>query len=608
MGLISEFRTSLENPSTPLSYPAEWLLDIFNGGRTDSGVRVSEMVALQVTTVWVCCEIKGGAIGALEPKIFQKLVNADGRLKRRISHEHDLWDILTLQPNPEMSSFTLRKAAQIHRMLWGNCYIEIQRDGAYRPVALWLRNPARTKPRRADKNFLIGDELIRAGELFYGTSEGTETVSPDPENPGGSGMSGERMISAADMIHIPGLTLDGRLGQSTIQLARNAIGLSLAAEKFGGKFFGNGAVGMGIFKYPSILSPEDFERTKRSLQEAWGGENNLRPMLFEAGIEFVPTSIKPNEGQFLETRQNQVIEICRIFNVPPHMAGVTEKSSRASTEQIGQEFVTFSLRPDLEAWQQECERKLLPTQTVGRNAGRKFGLFFDTWPLVVPAANDLRQFLAAMIQFGVFEPNDARERLLMNPLDGPESDATYLPINLAPAAAIYETPALPNAYDEPDAEGDSGEGSGNKKSKKKPKGVGGFQQQALRVYSRLFDDAFGRICARSECDLTSFQRAFLPVFLTMQDFADQEASAVLDVVAGPEDAADFENGRSFLSEYLKTMHYRCQNDRWGAADAESRKKIAARELQRAVKALAVECYRAAATRKAKQESKEQEVV
>src|SRR5579864_4676779 len=108
MGLISETRTSLENPQTPLSFPAEWLLDIFNGGRTDSGMRVSELTALQVTTVYACVEIKAGAIGALDLKIYEKMLQGDGRVKRRIAHEHDFWDLLEFEPNDEMSSFTMR--------------------------------------------------------------------------------------------------------------------------------------------------------------------------------------------------------------------------------------------------------------------------------------------------------------------------------------------------------------------------------------------------------------------------------------------------------------------------------------------------------------------
>ena len=509
MGLISEFRTSLENPQTPLSYPAEWLLDIFNGGRTDSGVRVSEMTALQVTTVLVCVQIKAGAIGALDLKIFEKQILGDGRVQRRIAHDHDLWDLLTEEPNVEMSSFTMRVTCQAHRMLWGNCFIEIQRDGGNRPIALWPRNPSRTKPRRADRSFMIGDELIRAGELFYGTTEGTETVSPDPENPQGTGWQSERPIAAADMIHIPGLSLDGRVGQEPVQLARNAIGLALAAEKFGGKFFGNGAVGMGMFEYPSIIAPEDYERTRRSLQEAWGGENNLRPMLLEAGIKFTPTSVKPNEGQFLETREHQCVEICRLFNVPPHMAGIVSKgNSKGNTEQIGQEFLTFSLSPDLKAWEQEFGRKVLPRKTVGRSAGRKFGVFFDTWPLVVPSANDLRQFIASMIQFGVFEPNDARDRLGMNPIAGGSGFGLHLSADQH-GAGVQDLRDSRAARRRAADEGDGRSGEGTKpKSKKKPKGVGGFQQQASRVYSRLFADAFGRVSRAPGCDLAAVSARF----------------------------------------------------------------------------------------------------
>src|SRR5579872_4736856 len=176
MGLISEFRTSLENPQTPLSFPAEWLLDIFNGGRTDSGIRVSEMTSLQVSTVWACCEIKGGAMGALELKIFEKMVTADGRLKRRIAHDHDYWDLLEHQPNPEMSAFTLKKTVQVHRMLWGNGYVELQRDPSGRIIALWPRNPARIRPHRLIKSTPIttsdGISLNgRAGQMVYVTTE-----------------------------------------------------------------------------------------------------------------------------------------------------------------------------------------------------------------------------------------------------------------------------------------------------------------------------------------------------------------------------------------------------------------------------------------------------
>jgi HK97 family phage portal protein len=607
MGLISETRTSLENPQTPLSYPAEWLLDIFNGGRTDSGIRVSEMTALQVSTIWACIEIKAGAIGYLDPKIFEHIINDDGRLQRRVAHEHSYWEVLAHEPNPEMSSFTLRKTVQAHRMLWGNGYIELQRDGAGRLIAMWPRNPARIRPHRVLQRTRVvtSDGIttsIDAGKLVYVTTEGMETESMDPENPSPDpqGPHGERYIVPEDILHIPGLSLDGRIGQSVIQMARNAIGLALATEKFGSKFFGNGAVGMGIFKLPGNLSPEDYDTFKREVHEAWGGENMHRPMVLEGGEDYKQTSTDPDKAQAIQTREHQVIEICRIFTTPPHMIGVVEKTSRANTEQIGQEFVTFSLGPDLKAWEQEIGRKLFPPPSLGRNAGKKFGVFFDTRPLTMPSANDLRQFIQAMIQWGVFEPNDALELLRMNPRPGKPSDCTWMQINMAPTDQLYETPALPSnePTDQPDDDQEDKPAAKDDKGKAAP----GKRNEMLvvrmsRVYSRLFRDAFGRIAARSDVDLAVFQRTFLPLLTSIGEEFEQLAAAQFNAEPDP----DGLESSSFLAEYLRTMHHRYKNEAWRSANGRGA-EICDRELQRAVRSLAVEIYRNAATRRAKEET------
>jgi len=590
MGLISETRTSLENPQTPLSFPAEWLLDIFNGGRTDSGIRVSELTALQLTTVYCCVEIKAGAVGALDLKIFEKIINRDGRLQRRIAHEHDYWDLLENEPNPEMTAFTLKKTVQAHRMLWSNGYIELQRDNANRVVAMWPRNPARIRPRRATQKFTINGELVRVGDLFYSTTEGMDTVDPNPEQPLTDGYASERSILAADVLDIPGLSLDGRIGQGAINLARNAIGLALATEKFGGKFFANGAIGYGLLKLPGTMSPEDLQAFIREVQEAWGGENVNRPLVLEAGVDYQATSTKPNEGQFIETRNFQVAEICRVFTVPPHMAGVTEKASRNSTEQIGQEFLMFSLQPELKAWQQEIKRKMFPAPAAGRNAGRRFSIFFDTRPLVMPAANDLRTFIQAMIQWGVMSPNDAREWIQMNPIDDPASDATWMQINMAPSDQIYSTPALPSG----DESGDSGSANDN--------GTVAGRQKTLvsriaRAYSRIFRDAFGRVSIRSGADNEAFKRAFMPVLLSIGEDLEQLAAQQFNAESNPD---GLEHSR-FLADYLNSMRDRSKKEQWSSANGHGN-EICDRELKRAIRALAIEVYREVATRAAKEET------
>lgn len=594
MGLISETRTSLENPQTPLSFPAEWLLDIFNGGRTDSGMRVSEMTALQVTTVYACVEIKAGAVASLDLKIFEKMVNPDGRLQRRIAHEHDYWDLLESEPNPEMTAFTLKKTVQAHRMLWSNGYIEIQRDNANRAVALWPRNPSRIRPRRATKKFTINGDLVRPGDMYFSTTEGMDTVDPNPEQPLTDGYASERPILAADILHIPGLSLDGRIGQGAVNMARNAIGLALATEKFGGKFFANGAVGYGVIKYPGTMSPEDHAAFVRELQEAWGGENVNRPVVLEAGLDYTQTSTKPNESQFLETRNFQVCEVGRVFGVAPHMLGVTEKTARGNTEQIGQEFLIFSLRPDLEAWRQETKRKLFPAPSLGRNAGRRFGVFFDTRPLTMPAANDLRTFIQAMIQWGVMTPNDAREWLDMNPISDDAADATWMQINMAPSDQLFATPALPSIG----PAGESDDDEQDPKDKKNPAGRSETLVTRLaRSYSRIFRDAFGRICARHNVDNAAFKRAFMPVLASMGEDVEQLAAQQFNAAPNPEGL----ESSTFLAEYLESMRDRSRKEQWNSANGHTG-QICDRELKRAIRALTIEVYRQAATRAAKEET------
>jgi HK97 family phage portal protein len=605
MGLISETRTSLENPQTPLSFPSEWLLDIFNGGRTDSGIRVSQMSALQSTTVYACVQLISNGFAMLDAKIFERVTHGDGRVARRIAHEHDYFEMLEIEPNPEMSSYTFRNTLQAHALLWGNLFAEIQRDRSGKVIAIWPRNPARIKLHRAidpiKTNTSDGIPLtIQPGQMVYLTTEGMETESIDPESPtpDPQGYRSQRAIAPEDMIHIPGLALDGRVGQDVIQLARNAVGVALATEKFGGKFFANGALGYGVFEMPGTLAPEDLAKWKQEYQESWGGENSQRPLILDGGVKYTPTSTKPNEGQFLETREFQVAEICRVFRVPPHMVADSGKQNRANTEQIALEFVTFTLRPWLKAWEQELKRKLFPTPNVGRHAGRYWGVLFDTRPIVMPAANDLRQFIQAMIQWGVMSQNDAREWLQLNPLDDPAADATWMQINMAPMDQIMANPALPSAEEaqnqgENDANDDDQEKTPAKKGKKKRADV--LISRLSRSYSRLFRDAFGRISVRSEVDIPAFRRAFMPVLMTIGEDVEQFAAKQFGADASPD---ALENSK-FLADYLQGMHERSRREQWASANGHSA-EISDRELARAIRALTVEIYREVATRRAKQ--------
>lgn len=161
-----------------------------------------------------------------------------------------------------------------------------------------------------------------------------------------------------DVLHIPGLGFDGLVGYSPIAMAKNAIGMAIACEEYGAKFFANGAAPSGVLEHPGTI--KDPSRVRESWQATFGGSANANKVaVLEEGMKYTPISISPNEAQFLETRKFQIDEIARIFRVPPHMVGDLEKSSFSNIEQQSLEFVKYTLDPWVARWEQAMVRALL---------------------------------------------------------------------------------------------------------------------------------------------------------------------------------------------------------------------------------------------------------
>ena len=161
-----------------------------------------------------------------------------------------------------------------------------------------------------------------------------------------------------DVLHIPGLGFDGLVGYSPIAMAKNAIGLAIATEEYGAKFFANGAAPGGVLEHPGTI--KDPQRVREAWQSQFGGSGNANKIaVLEEGMKYTPISISPEQAQFLETRKFQINEIARIFRVPPHMVGDLEKSSFSNIEQQSLEFVKYTLDPWVVRWEQAISRTLL---------------------------------------------------------------------------------------------------------------------------------------------------------------------------------------------------------------------------------------------------------
>ena len=291
-------------------------------GRTTSGKNVDERSAMQVTTVYACVRILAEAVAGLPLHTYRYL---SGGAKEK-ALDHPLYYLLHDEPNPEMTSFVFRETLMSHLLLWGNAYAQIIRNGKGEILALYPLMPNRMTVDRASN-----------GEIYY-----TYMVN-DSDNPTLKAQ-GQVYLRKEDVLHIPGLGFDGLVGYSPISMAKNAVGMALACEEYGAKFFENGASPSGVLEHPSIIKNPD------KLRESWnslfqGSGNSHRVAVLEEGLTFKPIAISPNEAQFLETRKFQIDEIARIFRVPPHMVGDLERASFSNIEEQSLEFVKYTLQP-----------------------------------------------------------------------------------------------------------------------------------------------------------------------------------------------------------------------------------------------------------------------
>lgn len=305
-------------------------------GNTSAGKPVNEHTAMQMTAVYSCVRILSETLAGLPLHVYR--YNDSGGKEKYL--KHPLYKLLHDEPNPEMTSFAFRETLMSHLLLWGNAYAQIIRNARGEVIALYPLMPNKMTVDRDSK-----------GRLFYlysRTSDDAPTLGDDSQV----------YLAPSEVLHIPGLGFDGLIGYSPIAMAKNAVGLAIATEEYGAKFFANGAAPGGVLEHPGTI--KDPQKVKESWNAAYQGSQNAhRVAVLEEGMKYQPIGISPEQAQFLETRKFQINEIARIFRVPPHMLADLEKSSFSNIEQQSLEFVKYTLDPWVVRWEQSMCRALL---------------------------------------------------------------------------------------------------------------------------------------------------------------------------------------------------------------------------------------------------------
>jgi len=404
--------TKLWAASNPTAFDPGGIL-MGSAAPTVSGVSVGPDSALKLSVVYACVRLLSETIAALPLVVYQR--RADGG--REEATQHPLYELLHDQPNANQTAIEFRQMMTAHALLRGN---------AYARIVPGPRGPAdQLIPLHPDH---VTPEELPDGNLRYRVSGLTRPLLDD------------------EVLHLKGMSLDGKMGVSVITYMRESIGLGLAAEHYGGRFFGNGAQPGGVLKKTDGKSLSDgaAKRVKASWESAHVGGNQHRVAVLEEGLEFQAIGINNKDSQFIELREFQAEDIAgRWFGVPPHMIGLTSKATTwgSGIEQMGIGFVVYTLLPWLKRWEQAISRDLIIATDR----------YFVEHVVAGLLRGDTQARYAAYAigrQWGWLSVNDIRHFENMNPISGGE---TYLtPLNMSPAAELNPATAptleLPNAH------------------------------------------------------------------------------------------------------------------------------------------------------------------
>ncbi|MGB4093626.1 MAG: phage portal protein, partial [Ruminococcus flavefaciens] len=250
-----------------------------------------------------------------------------------------------------------------------------------------------------------------------------------------------------EILHIPGLGFNGLVGFSPIAMMKNALGAVMAVERYGSAFFKNGAQPAGVLEHPGVL--KDPQKIRDNWTKAYGGARNAhRIAVLEEGMQYKPISLPPEDSQFLSTREFDVEEICRMFQVPPHLVQDLKRSTFNNIEHQGIAFVQYSLMP----WIIRIEKGIMKDLLLEEEQDVYFPKF-NVDGLMRGDYQSRMNAYAIGVGNGFFSPNDVRRLENMDLIPDDQGGNDYY-LNgsynkLQDAGAAY---ALNQPQEQPDTE------------------------------------------------------------------------------------------------------------------------------------------------------------
>lgn len=384
--------------------------DRFWGGATSidtaSGVKVTSDSAMRHTAVYACVRLLSETLASLPLEVYRRLPNDKGK---EVLYDHPLRQLLHYQPNDYQSSFEWREMMQGHIGLRGNCYSKKIIDNRGQIISLDPLHTNRVTPEWNENNRIV-----------YRVKE--------PLDKHGLGFK-EKIYTSEEIFHVRGLSVDGLTGLNPIEHHRETVGVGMAAQEYGARFFSNDATPRGVLEMTgSFKNDEDFNTFRRRWAASQAGVNRHKTAVLEDGMKYVDIGMTNEDAQFIDTKKLNITDIARIFNIPPHMIGDLEKATFSNISDQAIQFVVHTMRPWLVRWEQAFKRDMIIEEDVF--------VEFNVDALLRGDPKARAEYYNKGVMGGWLVRNEVRRKENLNPLDGLDEPLT--PLNMVEEKEIKD--------------------------------------------------------------------------------------------------------------------------------------------------------------------------
>jgi HK97 family phage portal protein len=357
------------------------------GGATNSGKNVTVEGSLAVSAVFAATRLIAESIGMLPIWIYERLPDRS----KRPAPDHPLFDLLHDQPNYKHTAIEFVELMTGHAVLRGKAYAQ-KEDAGSRNMQLIPLNPDR-----------VTERLSNTGKMEY-------VYRPEKD------ATKEIIYTSEDIFAVRGFG-----GVSVIQYARESVGLALAAEEHGARFFKQGTEIPFAVRHPGTLSEEAQKRLQAGIEKKYAGvKNHWGILILEEDMKIEKLGLTAEDSQYIESRKFQLGEIARWFRVPPHMLADLDRATFNNIEHLSLEFVRYTLLPWIIRWRQAIKRDLLFYD-------QHFADFKVDMLLLADHKSRYEGYQIG-IQNGILSPNEARAFENLNPRPG--GDSFWIPMNM----------------------------------------------------------------------------------------------------------------------------------------------------------------------------------